>query len=73
MYIIYLFYLDDQLDDAGSGIVLEKNAVVQHGDQFSDYLRKGLADNWSQVGKLNVIVDHFKGITKTIHSLSYIL
>ncbi|XP_048580229.1 uncharacterized protein LOC116601563 isoform X2 [Nematostella vectensis] len=37
------------LDSQGSRIAYEKNAIVQHGKQFADYLRKGLADNWSQV------------------------
>lgn len=25
------------------------NAIFRHGDQFSEYLARGLADNWSQV------------------------
>ncbi|XP_071081412.1 uncharacterized protein [Haliotis cracherodii] len=28
---------------------VEDNAIYRHGDQFSEYLGKGLADNWSQV------------------------
>ena len=28
---------------------IEDNAILKHGDQFSDYLKKGLSDNWSQV------------------------
>ncbi|KAK3733797.1 hypothetical protein QZH41_015115, partial [Actinostola sp. cb2023] len=39
----------DDLQPTASSIALEKNAIVQHGDQFADYLKKGLSDNWSQV------------------------
>ncbi|KAJ7369805.1 hypothetical protein OS493_036321 [Desmophyllum pertusum] len=28
---------------------VEDNAILKHGDQFADYLTKGLSDNWSQV------------------------
>ncbi|ESO94206.1 hypothetical protein LOTGIDRAFT_232463 [Lottia gigantea] len=28
---------------------LEENAIYQHGEQFAEYLGKGLSDNWSQV------------------------
>lgn len=27
----------------------EQNAILIHGEQFANYLKKGLADNWSQV------------------------
>ncbi|RMX42240.1 hypothetical protein pdam_00011613 [Pocillopora damicornis] len=30
-------------------IDVKENAILKHGDQFSDYLKKGLSDNWSQV------------------------
>ena len=32
----------------------EDNAVYRHGEQFSQQLAKGLADNWSQVGQGHV-------------------
>ena len=28
---------------------IEDNAILLHGEQFADYLKKGLSDNWSQV------------------------
>ena len=28
---------------------IEDNAILKHGEQFADYLKKGLSDNWSQV------------------------
>ncbi|XP_031559428.1 uncharacterized protein LOC116295668 [Actinia tenebrosa] len=40
---------DESLAATKSSISIENNAIVQHGDQFSSYLQKGLADNWSQV------------------------
>ena len=30
-------------------VEVEDNAIVKHGEQFADYLKKGLSDNWSQV------------------------
>ena len=33
----------------------EENAIYQLGDQFSQWLGTGLADNWSQVGLVGVV------------------
>ena len=30
---------------------VEDNAILKHGEQFADYLKKGLSDNWSQVAQ----------------------
>ena len=50
-----------------SSVTVENNAILKHGEQFADYLKKGLSDNWSQVRflsyvKLNKI--NFTKITK---------
>lgn len=41
----------DESSEVTESIVVdvEENAILKHGDQFSDYLKKGLSDNWSQV------------------------
>ena len=31
-----------------------RQSILNYGDQLADYLRKGLADNWSQVGLFSI-------------------
>ncbi|KAK6182480.1 hypothetical protein SNE40_010161 [Patella caerulea] len=40
---------NDTVSDSERGQHLEGNAIYQHGEQFADYLGRGLSDNWSQV------------------------
>ena len=44
-------YFSDELSGAAvtSEVDVEDNAILKHGEQFADYLKKGLSDNWSQV------------------------
>ena len=44
-------FVSDELSEAAEAMVVdtEDNAILKHGEQFSDYLKKGLSDNWSQV------------------------
>ncbi|XP_068751859.1 uncharacterized protein [Montipora capricornis] len=41
----------DQTSEAAmtGEVDVEDNAILKHGEQFADYLKKGLSDNWSQV------------------------
>jgi len=44
-------FLSDEFSEASEAVVveIEDNAILKHGEQFADYLKKGLSDNWSQV------------------------
>ena len=44
------FFADESSEGTESVTIdVKENAILKHGDQFSDYLKKGLSDNWSQV------------------------
>ena len=44
-------FVSDESSEATEAmdIDIEDNAILKHGEQFADYLKKGLSDNWSQV------------------------
>ena len=44
-------FVSDEFPGATEAMVvdIEDNAILKHGEQFADYLKKGLSDNWSQV------------------------
>ena len=44
-------FLSDEFskETEAMAVDVEDNAILKHGDQFADYLKKGLSDNWSQV------------------------
>lgn len=44
-------FVSDEISEAAEAMVvdIEENAILKHGEQFADYLKKGLSDNWSQV------------------------
>ena len=46
-----IMFLSDEFSEAAEAMVvdIEDNAILKHGEQFADYLKKGLSDNWSQV------------------------
>ena len=46
-----IVFVSDELPEATEAMVVdvEDNAILKHGEQFADYLKKGLSDNWSQV------------------------
>jgi len=48
-----IMFLSDEFSKAAEAMVvhvdIEDNAILKHGEQFADYLKKGLSDNWSQV------------------------
>ena len=39
----------DTVGPSEGAALAEENAIYRHGDQFAEYLGKGLSDNWSQV------------------------
>lgn len=39
----------DETSEAAEKVAAEENSILKHGEQFADYLKKGLSDNWSQV------------------------
>lgn len=50
MGICFSFLLDDlSAVKLAAAVYVEDNAILKHGEQFADYLKKGLSDNWSQV------------------------
>ena len=48
-YLFVIFLVDLSSVTMAAAIHVEDNAILKHGEQFADYLRKGLSDNWSQV------------------------
>ena len=46
-----MHFFADELSEGTESVMIDvkENAILKHGDQFSDYLKKGLSDNWSQV------------------------
>lgn len=46
-----IVFVSDEISEAAEAMVvdIEENAILKHGEQFADYLKKGLSDNWSQV------------------------
>ena len=44
-------FVSDEFSEATEAmdVDIEDNAILLHGEQFADYLKKGLSDNWSQV------------------------
>ena len=46
-----IVFVLDEISEAAEAMVvdIEENAILKHGEQFADYLKKGLSDNWSQV------------------------
>lgn len=46
-----IVFVSDEFPGATEAMVvdIEDNAILKHGEQFADYLKKGLSDNWSQV------------------------
>jgi len=41
---------DELSENIGAlAVEVEDNAILKHGEQFADYLKRGLSDNWSQV------------------------
>lgn len=46
-----VIFLSDEFSAATEAMVVDikDNAILKHGEQFADYLKKGLSDNWSQV------------------------
>ena len=49
-----IFFISFVVDDLSAvklaaAVHVEDNAILKHGEQFADYLKKGLSDNWSQV------------------------
>ncbi|CAH3155687.1 unnamed protein product [Porites evermanni] len=49
--LVRLGRVEDKLSGAtlSPSVNVENNAILKHGEQFADYLKKGLSDNWSQV------------------------
>ena len=47
----FIVFSDESMSEATTATAadVEDNAILKHGDQFADYLKKGLSDNWSQV------------------------
>lgn len=43
------WFLSDETSEAAEKVAAEENSILKHGEQFADYLKKGLSDNWSQV------------------------
>ena len=57
------FVLDDLSAVKLAAVVhVEDNAILKHGEQFADYLRKGLSDNWSQVRCLACLTCSYNNI-----------
>ena len=44
---MYILFFSAEHDSEAK--LSEENAIYRHGELFSTYLGKGLADNWSQV------------------------